>query len=249
MVKNTLLSAGLIAAAGALVAVSGAGAQTVSFGGASGNYSGDAVFGFAAGQVTITIYNNNNNSSQSDGNGIIAIGFDLSGNPSLTVDDSAVVGDELGYTATSKSKGTLAVSKSSVTDGPAGSSQSMANPWSLDLDQSGYPTYLLGELNSGQPSDLVLNPSEGANPSVEQHSPSLESGATFTLDSATITAATTASNIEVYFGTERSNNLPTGTAVPAGGPLPIPATLPLVGGGLLGLGLIALRQRRQMRMR
>ena len=35
----------------------------------------------------------------------------------------------------------------------------------------------------------------------------------------------------------------------AGGQLPIPATLPLVGGGLLGLGLIALRKRRQLRMR
>ena len=36
-----------------------------------------------------------------------------------------------------------------------------------------------------------------------------------------------------------------GTVVVAGGPLPIPATLPLVGAGMLGLGLLALRNRRR----
>ena len=57
---------------------------------------------------------------------------------------------------------------------------------------------------------------------------------------------------EVYFGTGSGPGdvgvlNPTLTAVPAGGPivLPIPATLPLLGGGLFGLGLIALHKRRR----
>ena len=118
----------------------------------------------------------------------------------------------------------------------------MANPWTLNPSSYGSDTYLLGELNGGQPSDLILNPSESANPSVGNHSPSLDSGAAFTLDSSAVTAATTASNIEVYFGTGRTNGLPNGVRV-AGGPLPVPATLPLVGGGTLALGILALRKR------
>ena len=253
MLKNTILSAGLVAATGLLGVANCDGAQLFNLSGASGSYSesGQALFNFSTGQVTITI-DNTYGASQSDGNGIIAIGFDLTGNPSLTVDENATVGYELLYDS-----GTLTQSSYEVVDGGSGNAkatpptQPMTNPWTLAPSGYGSDTYLLGELNGGQPSDLILNPSETANASVGQHSPSLESGAVFTLDSSAITTASTASNIEVYFGTNRdSNGLPTGTpitgtpvTVPAGGQLPVPATLPLVGGGILALGALALRKR------
>ena len=104
-----------------------------------------------------------------------------------------------------------------------------------------------GSIGSHAPSLFgVVNPTTGA-----------QEGVTFTLDGTTQSpiASDTAvtGNVTVYFGTgpdiQVFDHVPgTPTPVPAGGPLPIPATLPLVGGGLLGLGLIALRKRRQLQM-
>ncbi len=272
MLKNTLLSAGLIAAAGALALATQANASisTQTFSGyypagSPGSYSSTVVFTFDTTNNDITVNIQNTTASVSSiGQAISGISFSLAnfGSGSLSVDSNALVG----YQGDNAASGSLL------------SNSHLNNPWEI-ADESG--TFSLGNpkilgnvsglgLSAGSnyptkaPTDLVVETISNPDGSIGAHDPSLfglgtngADGVTFTLDAATsaITANTAVTgNVTVYFGTAPEihvfDHVPgTPTPVPAGGPLPIPATLPLVGGGLLGLGLIALRQRRQMRMR
>ncbi len=270
MLKKTILSAGLIAAAGML----GAGAVHASvqtFSGSnppsSGSYASTIQFTFDTTNNDITI-NIQNTTSPVGGisQAISGITFSLTGfSGSLAIDESALVG----YEGTSVASSTE-LSNSSLHDPWALGSQSQSQSQSYTLGNpkimgnlsvasapsagSGYP--------KGAPTDLIIDSLTGTS-GISPHSPSLfgtgtngSDGVTFTLDASPISPVTSETevtgNVTVYFGTGPdaftydylpSNPVP----VPAVGELPVPATLPLVGGGIGGLALLALRKRRQLR--
>ena len=247
--KFGALAAG-VGALALLAASAPAGAQTILFGGASGGYSGSLDFSFGNGSLTVTINNTNNASPQSDGNAIIAIGFNLSGSPGTLSIDSNYAGL---YELTIPKHG-------SPTTRGALTNANLTDPWSLAGSPYNGDSILLGVLSGGQPTDLVVNNGDPMNHGGFSHSPYLVGGVkstgapfqdpTFQLDASGITSSTTASDAEIYFGTNRSSNgLPNGPVVippnptPAG-PLPVPATLPLTAAGGLGLLVLALRKRK-----
>jgi hypothetical protein len=264
MLKKAILSAGLIAAAGMLAGVNCATASVQTFSGYS------PASGINASTITFTFDTSNNqlevniqNTSASVGNigqAISGISFSLSGfSGSLSVDPSAAVGYE----------GNTTPYLTGVPSLPKLLSNSeLNNPWEM-AGTGG--TFALGNPKitpglsagkrypKGSPTDLVVETISGANGSIGAHEPSLfgtgtngADGVTFTLDATggSITTSTAViGNVAVYFGTGpdyRAYDGPPGTPVPAGGPLPIPATLPLVGGGLLGLAALAMRRRRAL---
>jgi hypothetical protein len=124
--------------------------------------------------------------------------------------------------------------------------------WLLSSPSAG--SYLLNDLNGGAgPANTILGaPGSGgtysnANSSIagnSAHNPFLNQTATFTLNIAGVTAATTVSSATFSFGTTSGNEV-TGCLV--GGPscasstVPEPISLSLVGGGLLALGLFRKR--------
>ena len=264
MFKNTILSAGLVAAAGMLALATQANANTQTFSGcfpsgSPGSYSSTVVFMFDTASNNITVNIQNTTSSVFNiGQAISGISFSLAhlGSGSLSVDSTAKVG----YEGDSSASGSLL------------SNIQLHNPWEI-ADSSG--TFALGNpkilgnvsglgFSAGKtypkasPTDLVVETILNPNGSIGAHNPSLfgqgtngAGGVTFTLDAApsAITANTAVTgNVTVYFGTGPDSYVydhaqGTPPPVPAGGQLPVPATLPLVGGGILALGALALRKR------
>jgi|GEM_PF-4678956 len=262
MVRKIILSAGLIAAAGMLAGAGASNASVQTFSGffpATGADASTIAFTFDStnNQIQVNIQNTSGAVS-SIGQAISGISFALSGfNGSLSVDPDALVG----YEGDSTPENTLL------------SNSELHNPWQVagtgGTFALGNPKIIPG-LSAGKgyptaaPTDLVVETISSPNGSIMAHDPSLfgtgtngADGVTFTLDapSGSITASTAvAGNITVYFGTgpdsfAYDHLLGTPTPVPAGGELPTPATLPLVGGGLLGLGILALRKRRRLSQR
>ena len=77
------------------------------------------------------------------------------------------------------------------------------------------------------------------------NNPFSDLSATFTITSATLTAASTITVMEFVFGaTEFSRNLVVGVPVPSN--VPLPAALPLFATGLGALGLLAWRRKRKV---
>lgn len=259
MVRKTILSAGLIAAAGMLAGAGASNASVQTFSGffpATGADASTIAFTFDStnNQIQVNIQNTSGAVS-SIGQAISGISFALSGfNGSLSVNSNALVG----YEGNSTPENTLL------------SNSKLHNPWQVagtgGTFALGNPKIIPG-LSAGNgyptaaPTDLVVETISSPNGSIDAHAPSLfgtgtnsANGVTFTLDTVTgaITSDTSVTgNVTVYFGTgpdsfayDHLSDTP--NPVPAGGPLPIPATLPLVGSGLLGLGLIALRKRRRL---
>ena len=271
MLKNTILSAGLIAAAGLVALATQVHASTQTFSGyfpsgSPGSYSSTVVFTFDTTNNDITVNIQNTTSSVSTiGQAISGISFSLAnfGSGPLSVNPNATVGYEGNTVAGDTLKGLTALSNSQLN-----------NPWEI-ADSSG--TFALGNpkilgsvsglgLSAGSgypkkaPTDLVVETiASGGNGSTVSHEPSLfglgtngADGVTFTLDGTTpspITSNTAVTgNVTVYFGTGPDSYVydyvpGTPPPVPAGGQLPVPATLPLVGGGILALGALALRKR------
>ena len=264
MVRKTILSAGLIAAAGMLGAGGASASVVQTFSGyyPSGSPGTDAstiAFTFNASSNEILVNIQNTSSSVSSiGQAISGISFSLTGlSGSLFVDPNTNVGyegDTSPYLTGSPPEPTL-VSNGALHDpwevAGTGGTFALGNPKIIPGLSAG-STY-----TKRSPTDLVVETIAGS-AGFGSHSPSLfgqgangVDGVTFTLDAVTgaITSDTSVTgNVTVYFGTgpdsfAYDHLLGTPTPVPAGGELPTPATLPLVGGGLLGLGLIALRKR------
>ena len=265
MVKNTLLSAGLIAAAGLVALATQVHASTQTFSGyfpsgSPGSYSSTVIFTFDTTNNDITVNIQNTTSSVFNiGQAISGISFSLAGlaSGSLKVDTNATVG----YEGDSSASGSL-LSNSQLNNpweiADNGGKFSLGNPKILGNNISGFTA---GNQYSGPPTDLIVETIPNPNGSIGSHDPSLfglvnpktsaQEGVTFTLDAApsAITANTAVTgNVTVYFGTGPDSyvyDYVPGTLppVPAGGQLPVPATLPLVGGGILALGALALRKR------
>lgn len=266
MLKNTILSAGLIAAAG-MLGVAGASNASIQTFSVTNYNSGDAKSSSAYalnvsvtftpsdnGNLTIQIFNTS--TMLSDSEGVFGVDFSMYNGANLIsvlpqLSNGVLVGKE--WDATTTGKGQSSNTTYTETSTASDNSQ-LKSPWEVTSVGSG--VYGIN-VSPSKPHDLVIGSptnSSGkttANASVLQHSPSLASGAIFTLTGITgLDGSTTISNVDVIYGTNSSSTGPLGqiTAIPTGQLLPIPATLPLVGGGLLGLGLIALRKRRQLQM-
>ncbi len=249
MLKNTILSAGLIAAAGMLAVAGGVGAQTVTAIGSvvSGEPNLDVQVVFTPGTGTLRVQINNLGGIYSDSEAVYGITFSLGNGETLSPSESSGYGYAFYVTP---GYGITTPTYDSWTTMLAPTGQPSNNPpWIAS--QSGQTVNL--SIDGSQPDYMVIGPPSGTpavytvNSSVTNMNPYLESGATFNLSVSKITAASLVSNVSVVYGTNGSEILAS-AAVATGGPLPIPATLPLVGGGLLGLGLIALRKRRQLPM-
>jgi hypothetical protein len=255
MLKKTILSVALIAAAGTFLSTPRTNASTVSFSsisvgdGSNHELGGSIEFAFGNGTVTVTI-TNSTTSTLSANELLGGVGFTLAvnglGTPSIA--NTPTVGDQI----TVASDGTY--TKSGAT-----ANNNLSGPWNASLTGS---TILLMAGPSGAttpgPSDLVIGtPATGGttyngNGSIDgnsAHNPFLFETATFTLDISGVTASSSldpSANVVVYYGTGGSTfSITPQGAVVTGGQLPIPATLPLVGAGMLGLGLLALRNRRR----
>ena len=267
MLKNTILSAGLIAAAG-MLGVAGASNASIQTFSVTNFNSGDAKSSSAyalnvsvtftpSDDGNLTIQISNTSKVRSDAEGVFGVDFSMYNGANLILalpqlNNNVPVGQEWDAMTTGQGQS----SNTTYTETSTASDNSLlTSPWEVTSVGSG--VYGIN-VPPSKPYDLVIGSptnSSGdttANSSVFQHSPSLASGAVFTLENISgLSSSTTIKNVVIIFGTDGSL-VPGSTdmvpAVPAGGPLPIPATLPLVGGGLLGLGLIALRKRRQLQM-
>ncbi|MDA8377625.1 MAG: hypothetical protein M0Z50_11340 [Planctomycetia bacterium] len=258
MIKTVILSTGLIAAgmlgtAGMAHADIYLGYQSVSIavpdnsiGTGDSGYplNGSLMFGFYNDKVTVTITNTSAPLSAMEA--IYGVKFSLQnfiGEP-LTINNATTVGNEISIA----SNGTY--TSSGPYSNNDSSSNTLANPWQL----SGTGSYYSLEVGSEQPHDLVIGPANSrddyssANGSVAgngSHNPFLASGAVFTLNDTgnAITSLTQLSgDVTVLYGTGPSSApfTPAPLITVAG-----TGTLPLLGGGLFGFGLIALHKRRR----
>ncbi|MGC9260952.1 MAG: hypothetical protein ACP5I8_12885 [Phycisphaerae bacterium] len=258
MVKKIILSAVLIAAAGMLGAVSSAGAQTVVASGnvVKGEPGLDVQVVFTPGTGTLGVQINNLGGISSDSEAIYGITFDVPGDE--TVDPSKSSGSGTSFTVTNGQGIPSSTSAESWSTMQAPSGKPSDNPpWITS--QSGQKVSM--SIDGSQPDYMVIGPPSGTpaaynvTPSVTNMNPFLESGGSFALSVSGMTASSAVSNVQVFYGTGGLSTkywLPgTPESSPLGPPnsptpAPIPATLPLLGGGLLGLGLICLRKRRRL---
>ncbi len=101
-------------------------------------------------------------------------------------------------------------------------------------------TILMEAIGGGQPSEMILPamPNGGAYPnaSLLNFNPSTIGPATFVLDFAGITAATTVTAVTFSFGTGPDHFLPGTSVTPPPPGVPEPASLALLGSALVGLG-------------
>ena len=260
MLKNTILSAGLVAAAGVLLIASHVNASTVTFsnvnvGDPSYPLSGSIDFTFGSGTVTVTI-NNTTTSTFSASELLGGVQFTLAGSgygtPSIETSDAGqpvYVGNEVTIAGSPKKGSTTPVDGSYTVSGSKTNS-TLSNPWkasgggsTFSLTRSGAEDLVIGPPNKATnlyTGDGSINGNGGHNPFISQT-------ATFTLDISGVTTSSSLSptaDVVVYNGTSGDYlDIPPSGAVVTGGPLPVPATLPLVGGGILALGALALRKR------
>ena len=254
MLKKTILSAGLIAAAGMLAGTGASNASIQTFAVTNFN-AGDTSNPLNAsvtftpnsnGELSVQIFNTSD--TLSDSEGVFGVTFELyNGATQLQTTAPSVGGGAVGdiWTVTSSTTGHGPPSYTATLSSSAYTNSALTNSWVTSANSGVYSL----NVGTGKPHDLVIGTTSDINSSVSEHSPSLASGAIFTLTGITgLGASTTISNVDVIYGTDNLDTGPLGqiTAIPTGQPLPIPATLPLVGGGLLGLGLIALRKRRRL---
>lgn len=269
MVKNTLLSAGLIAAAGALAGASASNASSVSISNlasspyAAGAYQATITFNVSrvgnpgSGSYSLAITLDNTSDMKSNTNLLKGVEFTLS---SGTVDTSVADIGLTGSYATVQSNSPGYGTETALTSDAALNAVKANANWVANAVTSPSSTYQFygnqGDMLVASSPQTTGSPYPDANPGffTSANSTVLVNSPMFTLEVKNAVGLPVITLDEVYFGTSGGPGdlgVPVTTLipVPTGGPLPIPATLPLVGGGLLGLGLIALRQRRQMRMR
>ncbi len=233
--------------------------------GSSGSYASTITFAFDPYQNQITVnIQNTTNSVNNIGQAISGLSFSLANfSGSLSIDPNALVGYE----------GTTSANTTIPTDASTAElvNSALYDPWNIGSSTAGVfalgnPKIIPGlaagqDYTKGSPTDLVVD-TIGNNPngSISSHEPSLfgtgtngANGVTFTLDAssdATMLSTTAVTGyVKVYFGTgpdiyvnDYSPNTP--TPIPTGGPLPIPATLPLVATGAVGLVALRLRKRK-----
>ena len=256
MLKKITLSAGLVAAAGLSVAARQVSADTLlsytnvavgipdTSAGTNDNgfpLNGSLLFDFYNDKLTVTI--NNTSAPKSVMEAIYGVEFSLKNfSGTLALNNSTTVGSE-----TAISKGGAYISTGPYSN-DASAADKLANPWTL----SGTGSYTL-EVGGGEPHDLVIGPADSAGKYSSAdgslagngpHNPFLASGAMFTLNDtgSSITDLTGLSgNVTVLYGTGPSSYALSPSQFTTMS-VPVPGTLPMFVGGMLGL--IALRKRR-----
>jgi hypothetical protein len=268
MLKKAILSAGLIAAAGMLAGAGGrvaAQVVTATWSSVASSVGGNAINASAAfnidpskGTLTITLLNQTVVSSPGD----LLREVDFSLSPTATINsisDASPVGYLLDVSGGTVNSSTLDINSALPRNGNA------QKGWAIGSGNTGTPTADYA-LSTPSGDDLVMGPPSGTplsqlppyyalNETISGatgignggHSYVLDGVATFTLNVSGLTDSTNVSDISLGFGTAAGEGFVTPSDVtPPPVPAGIPATLPLVGGGLLGLGALAMRRRRTL---
>ena len=266
MLKKAILSAGLIAAAGMLAGVGNANAslypETVSVSNlasrsyAAGAYQATITFDVSqvgpagGGSYSLSITLDNTSDMKGNANLLKGVEFSLdsgvvdanvasiglSGSYAQLQSTSPGYGAQTGLTSDSQLNSVKANANWVVASGGAGTYEFFGNQGDLLVASSPqspgapYPDANKGVFNSANSTVLVNSP-------------------VFVLQITGARSLPAVTLDRVYFGTGSGPGdlsvVPGQPVVPAG-PLPIPATLPLVGGGLLGLAALAMRRRRAL---
>ena len=269
MVRKTILSAGLIAAAGMLAGAGAANASiypdVVSVSNlASGTYSVGAyqatitfnvsqIGALGSGDYSLAITLDNTSEMVNPTNLLKGVQFTLgSGTVDTSVSKIGLSGYEETLTTSDKKITGYSETPAPLVDSLLGTGDWWASGSSGTYNFVGNQgAYLVISSPGSSANDPYPYATNGlAMAGSKGLSPFLANNPTFVLGITDAKGLPAVALNEVYFGTGTLGDLgvPVNTLipVPAGGPLPIPATLPLAGGGLLGLGLIALRKRRRL---
>jgi hypothetical protein len=151
--------------------------------------------------------------------------------------------------------GTLSSATSNGAGGPitvldssfnATTTTTLPSTWQLSAAKGGL---YLNDLTGGQPANMIIGPGPytNANPSITGHDPSLAGTVEFTISGITgLSASTILSNVTFYYGTgPDASGLDTcttdcgGPVTQSGGSTPEPASLGMLGLGLVGFGALA----------
>jgi hypothetical protein len=226
-----------IASAGLIVSVSVASASTVSFFTPAGSTTGggpvdaEATFATSAGSLSVTLTNleaNIKDVAQALSDIIFTI-------PGVT---TGSLGSASSQEITVNSNGTFSLGAVLTTPAAVG--------WPLSNSGDVFTLDVLSGPGHAGPAHLIIGPPgaggvySNANGSIAgngPHNPFLNQTATFTINDAAITAATTVTAATFSFGTTAGINVP--------GEIPVPAALPLFATGLGALGLLGWRRKRK----